>query len=786
MKIKVRFTFTLTLFMFCLSAIGATIDSLKTLPVPDINNINDLKGYFKGVNGEGVVICQKENTPNFEDIDLLANLIKSGLSSKEQTPHATLIAKLMVGGGVSSPIFMGIASHSKLIPISFDHLFPEKPSFYTDNKVSVVNHSYGTAIENFYSPSAYAYDSLSAELQNVLNVFSSGNSGKVASNNGKYANIRGFANITGSYKLAKNVITVGALDANLRVLSSSSKGPAFDGRIKPELVAFGEEGTSASSAVVSGAVALLQQIYKQENSTDMPAALVKAILINTADDVGKPGPDYESGFGNVNAYKSAKAIRQKKYFSYNIKYREVYDYDLEIPEGAKNLKVTLVWNDPPAKINTSKALVNDLDMNLLCNTQVFYPWVLNSNPSLDSLNKPAFRGIDSLNNVEQITVAGNLKSHYTLHIDASKIETGQTFFVAFDWDVKNTFEWLNPLPNQQVYFDVENTIKWTTTLSEENAKLEISDDGGKTWFVLKDGIDLKSQTQKIKFPEIFNKVKLRILLPDTAYESGTFVIAPHPITLVPLYVCTDSAKLTWSATHPPGGEKYSLYKFNKSTYQWDFLTTTDQFGFALKPVDKSGIFALERVSKNGVSAGKGEALQLQFSDVGCFFKYFNATKEGNVVRLDLQLSVSGPDSVIFMKSIGGKFVPFSGKLVDDDLNYTGIDSNLRNGANNYFAKLVFKNGIAKTAIQTVVVFKANEFFVYPVPAKTGTQIVFAGNKFDDYNFRLYNTFGEEVISQSFSDSIFSLDSTFLKQGLYIYVIQNSDRSIFERGKIIIN
>ena len=42
--------------------------------------------------------------------------------------------------------------------------------------------------------------------------------------------------------MAKNIITVGHIDSLGNVLSLSSRGPAYDGRIKPELVAFQKMG----------------------------------------------------------------------------------------------------------------------------------------------------------------------------------------------------------------------------------------------------------------------------------------------------------------------------------------------------------------------------------------------------------------------------------------------------------------------------------------------------------------------------------------------------------------
>ena len=121
----------------------------------------------------------------------------------------------------------------------------------------------------------------------LVHVFSSGNSGSTASVAGLYGGIAGFANLTGSFKMAKNIITVGATDSFNIVAALSSKGPAFDGRVKPEMVAFGEDGTSGAAALVSGTAALIQHAYKSTYKNLPTAALVKAILLNSADDIGE-------------------------------------------------------------------------------------------------------------------------------------------------------------------------------------------------------------------------------------------------------------------------------------------------------------------------------------------------------------------------------------------------------------------------------------------------------------------------------------------------------------------
>jgi hypothetical protein len=142
----------------------------------------------------------------------------------------------------------------------------------------------------------------------LLHIFSSGNSGTLASTTGAYAGITGFANLTGSFKMAKNILTVGATDSFSIVAPQSSKGPAFDGRVKPELVAFGIDGSSGAAALVSGVSLTLQQQYKQLNRVLPANALIKAVLLNSADDCGNKEVDYSNGFGSLNALNAVNTL----------------------------------------------------------------------------------------------------------------------------------------------------------------------------------------------------------------------------------------------------------------------------------------------------------------------------------------------------------------------------------------------------------------------------------------------------------------------------------------------
>ncbi|MDZ7846279.1 MAG: S8 family serine peptidase [Owenweeksia sp.] len=53
---------------------------------------------------------------------------------------------------------------------------------------------------------------------------------------------------------------------------------------------------------VSGVMATLYEAYRQNNNSQDPhAGLMKAIVLNTAEDLGNSGPDFRFGYGRINA-----------------------------------------------------------------------------------------------------------------------------------------------------------------------------------------------------------------------------------------------------------------------------------------------------------------------------------------------------------------------------------------------------------------------------------------------------------------------------------------------------
>src|SRR6266404_3869632 len=202
------------------------------------DKVNVIFSKFPQYNGNGIAVSVKENRPDTSDIDFHGRYLSTTLSSNIFSTHATNMATIIGGAGNTYYEGKGAAWGSTISSSNFAVLLPEPDAAYQQYNITVQNHSYGTSIENFYGADAAAYDASVITRPSLVHVFSAGNSGTQSSTSGLYTTVPGFANITGSFKMAKNIITVGHIDSLEIVLAPSSRGPAYDGRVKPELVAF--------------------------------------------------------------------------------------------------------------------------------------------------------------------------------------------------------------------------------------------------------------------------------------------------------------------------------------------------------------------------------------------------------------------------------------------------------------------------------------------------------------------------------------------------------------------
>ncbi|MHC4796489.1 MAG: S8 family serine peptidase [Planctomycetota bacterium] len=277
---------------------------------------------------------------------------------------------------------------------------------------------------------------------------------------------------------AKNSLAVGAIsditadpynNAHVSIASFSSWGPPDDGRVKPDIVANGVSlnscigpstsdygsysGTSMASPNACGTMALLLEHYQNLNGGAPPtSATLKTLAIHTAFDAGNSGPDYQHGWGVVDAAAAASFLNDSESPSPVSHHLSEENYTgttqdfIFSADGSQPFKATIVWTDPQPKFppggsldDSTKVLVNDLDLTVIGppGSTTYYPWTLNrTNPS-DPASRTTRNDVD---NVEQVVIDSPSAGTYTVRVS----HTGSAFTQAYSLLVTNENPCLPP------------------------------------------------------------------------------------------------------------------------------------------------------------------------------------------------------------------------------------------------------------------------------------------------------------------------------------------------------
>lgn len=258
---------------------------------------------------------------------------------------------------------------------------------------------------------------------------------------------RGGYDTISDHAVSKNAMIVGATadaiasgtrDPSRALLTSfTSWGPTDDGRIKPDVVANGASvysstavsdssysflsGTSMAAPNASGTAALLVEHYSNLfPGQSMRSSTLRGLLIHTATDRGRPGPDYQYGWGLIDGASAATLLSDHASNPTKQRLSEETLVAGQGPrlhrfvwDGSSPIRVTICWNDPPGSSRSlsddrTKNLVNDLNIRLVSPTGTeFFPYVMPfvGTWTQASMEAVATTGVNSTDNVEQIYVA---------------------------------------------------------------------------------------------------------------------------------------------------------------------------------------------------------------------------------------------------------------------------------------------------------------------------------------------------------------------------------------------
>jgi hypothetical protein len=744
-----------------------------------LNYLSAIAYNYPGITGSGINVSVKEERYDETDLDLLGRSFTSAPAADNISGHATIMATLIGGNGNSFILGLGAAPMVKFTSSDFTRLMPDSTPAFINNNISIQNHSYGVGIENYYGPEAAAYDEQVYNNQFITHVFSSGNIGTTTPADGLYNGIPNVANLSGTFKQAKNVIVVGGTGRTGVPEALSSSGPAYDGRVKPELVADGEDGTSGAAALVSGSVALLQQAYQQKFNTLPSSALLKSVLINSADDIGSPNVDHKTGYGKLNALEALRTVEDDRFKSGVIANQQETSYQITVPANCKALKVSLAWADPPAQLNAPYALVNDLDLYIITpNNSRLLPWVLSSYPLTDSLLKPSVRSRDTLNNTEQVTLQNPPAGIYTVYIKGSRVVSGtQPFYITWQAVQANKFEWTYPAGNDPLFGGADNYLRWQSTFSINNGTLSISYNHGASWQQIAANANLSSNYYQWAAPGVFTQAMLKMSINGEDFISREFTLS-QPRNLTVGYNCTDGTLLHW--TPQPGASGYTVYTIKDNLLQ-PLNTVTDTMFVVAADMRTSNYYAVS-AQGTGFEGMRSYTIDATLQGVGCYVRSLLASPVDNKnVALSLDIgSTLNLKNLTWQKQTGLNTYTDLGttNISDGKLSYSFIDASPKTGINYYRVKLTGSNSseiYSDPASATLL--QSNQFALFPNPVTTQLTILAGDQK--DYELKLYDSMGRLSFTQTFNSYENSIPLNVMP-GVYIGTISLNGKLLLTR------
>ena len=540
--------------------------------------------------GEGVRVALRDDGEVGPHIDFQNRIVQDAEPVETSGSHGDMTGGIMVGAGNLDPTIRGTATGAFMYVRDYFGDLEEDDvlTLHISDSVMAVSTSYSDGCNAGYTLNTVITETEMFEHPSFLHVFSAGNA-----NNQDCGYGAGlvWGNITGGHKAAKNCIATANLMRNGVIDNSSSRGPAHDGRIKPDISSNGTDqlstaqgntyqvggGTSAASPGIGGTAAQLYQVYRQfHDGNDPDAALIKATMLNTANDIGVEGPDFIYGWGRVNALRAAMTLESSSFVTSNLAQAQAPNtHIIAVPAGTKQVKFMLYWADIAASESAAVALVNDLDLVVNTpNSQILLPWRPDATPNIATLGNAATTGTDHLNNVEQVSIIDPAAGDYTLQVSGFDIPFGAVDYYIVYEIIADAVSLTYPVGGEGFAPGETVRIHWDAVGNTTPFSIDLSTDNGQNWSSV--GVAPASirmfdwVVPNVVTGQAWVRVT-RVNDQDTGEAAFNIIRIPTPTVG---QACPSDVSIWWPSIE--GADSYTVYQLGEK-YMDSIVTVTDTF-----------------------------------------------------------------------------------------------------------------------------------------------------------------------------------------------------------------
>ncbi|XXQ38045.1 C5a peptidase [Plasmodiophora brassicae] len=290
-------------------------------------------------------------------------------------------------------------------------------------------------------------------------------------------------NLQSVVELSPVKVLVPAYDASLKekrnlgyVSDFSSRGPTFDGRIKPDILAPGEyimsaksdmnlnsfqcdptqyssmKGTSMATPIAAGNVAQIRQYFVdgyypsgRANPADAirspSAALLKAMAINSGVTMTgwvvslnagpinvDPPPSTLQGYGRMQLDRilplAPATFQLVVSDNRSMVTGDHHHFCFRVRPSDRPFKASLVWTDPPPDLDADYLLINNLDL-IVTSIPTGALWIGNLRDSIIADNSTRLHTfMDAMNNVEQVDVGPDQDGLFDVMVSGTHVVVG--------------------------------------------------------------------------------------------------------------------------------------------------------------------------------------------------------------------------------------------------------------------------------------------------------------------------------------------------------------------------